>query len=884
MFEHMMFRGTDRLGPEEHFTLIRRTGGDCNAYTTWDNTTYIQELPSDQLELALWLEAERMAFLRIDEEGFYTERKVVEEERRLRTLNTPYGMVMERLLPVLFTKHPYRWSPIGQIPHLRAATIDELQRFWDTFYVPRNATLVIVGDIRHDRAHALAKKYFGWIPNCPPPPSLGITEPPQSEQRKIVVPEKKGPVPLLGVIYRAVPQEHADALPLEMLMSIVGGGESSRIYRDLVKERKLAQAAFGSAFGMEDAGLVGAGAAVMPWADKKVVLEAVRGHLEKVKEELVTERELEKVRNQFLRNEVTGSLSVASKASLLGSYEVLRGGAEKLNQRLELMRAVTREDLQRVARTYLVTERETEAIVQPKAAGLLGGLFGKSAEDEVDEGAAPLAKPEVNRVATRGGCREALERPEGFPEKPPRAPITDRFPEAPSEKRTFPNGLEVVVIPNHEVPFVTMTLGLTSGAWTESKPGTASSACSMITQGSAGHTAAQMAEELEYNAISLGAFAGMDTATVNASCVTDKVDTAMELMAEAVRTPTFPESEFDILRQQTVMGLMIQTRTPEYMAGRELRQRLYGSHPYARSTTGEVEDVKALTVEDLRKWWGQFVRPKASVLYIAGDITPLRAFSTAEAYFADWKPEGEPTSPTVPPIPSPTATHLYLVDKPDAVQSQIRVGHVSITRKDERYFPSRVLSTIFGGGFNSRLNSAIRVEKGLTYGARGGISASRYCGEMSISTFTKTPSTAEALRVILAELEKIRSSPVTDEELDIARSYIVGGFAGDRETPSALVTDLWLIRAQGLPEDYLQQYLAGVKNTTTDRVLQTARDLFLRDQLTIVVVGPAEQLRADLEQIAPVTVVQPHVPAAEPPAPEGGAETAGTEPKGTHQP
>ncbi|MEE8170611.1 MAG: pitrilysin family protein, partial [Phycisphaerae bacterium] len=163
MFEHMMFRGTDRLGPKDHFEHVRRTGGNCNAYTSFDNTTYINELPANQLELVLWLEAERMAFLKIDQESFDTERKVVEEERRM-GLNAPYGTVPERLLPEIFTKHPYRWTPIGKIPHLRAATIDELQAFWDTYYVPNNATLVIVGAVKHDEAQQLAEKYFGWIP------------------------------------------------------------------------------------------------------------------------------------------------------------------------------------------------------------------------------------------------------------------------------------------------------------------------------------------------------------------------------------------------------------------------------------------------------------------------------------------------------------------------------------------------------------------------------------------------------------------------------------------------------------------------------------------------------------------------------------------------
>ena len=171
MFEHMMFRGTDRLGPEDHFKHIRRTGGDCNAYTAFDQTVYIQELPANQLELALWLEAERMGFLRVDQTGYDTERKVVEEERRL-GLNKPYGSVVEKLLAELFPGQTYGWSPIGNIAHLRAAAVGELRDFWQRYYVPNNATLVISGGIKHEDAQRLAKKYFGWMPREADPPRV----------------------------------------------------------------------------------------------------------------------------------------------------------------------------------------------------------------------------------------------------------------------------------------------------------------------------------------------------------------------------------------------------------------------------------------------------------------------------------------------------------------------------------------------------------------------------------------------------------------------------------------------------------------------------------------------------------------------------------------
>ena len=856
MFEHMMFRGTDHVTGREYEEAIHRAGGWNNAYTAFDNTTYISVVPAHQLDLALWLEADRMAMLKIDDEIFYTERNVVEEERRQGT-NAPYGRVPEKLLPAIFKKHPYRWTPIGSIPHLRETSIDELQKFWDKYYVPSNATLVIVGDVTHTKAQALAEKYFGWIPKMPKPAELAIKEPPQTEPREITISEKKGPIPLVGLLYRGVSQHDPDALALDMLMSILGGGESSRLYQDLVKERKMAEVAMAGSFTMEDDGLLGAGAALLPMkGDPQAVLAAMREHIERIKKEGVTERELTKVKNQALRGAVTGALSVSDKATLLGSYETLEDDAEKANQQFAEIRAVTREDVQRVANKYLVKERETVAQVKPSAGGMLKSMFGMGKEDDVDEGAEPATPPAENRVAQRGAPRDAsLTPPTGYPMHPPLGQLDDSYPDLPTETYTLDNGLQVVVVPNHEVPFVTLTLGVLNGAWTEAKPGTASMAAGLITKGTESHTAAELAEELEFHAISLAGSAGMDVASVNASCVTDQFDHATQLMAEVVRTPTFPKEEFDIARNQTVMGLMMQAQQAEYQADRELRQRLYGKHPYARTATGEPDDLQALTVDDLKGWWGRFVRPENSVLYVAGDIQPGRALGTARKYFSDWQAATPVQKVELASIPVPAPTRIYLVDRPGSVQSQIRIGHVSVTRQSPDYFQGRLLSEIFGGSFISRLVTAIRHERGLTYGAGGGLSASRFAGQFTMSTFTKTPKTAEAIDVILQEIDKLRSSPVTDEELQIAQSHIIGSFAGDRETPQAVVRDLWLIKYAGLTADYLKRYLAGIKSATADDLLATAQRIIQRDKLTIVVVGNAAELKDALEKIAPVTVV-----------------------------
>ena len=867
MFEHMMFRGTDRLGPTDHFDNVRRVGGRTNAYTSFDQTVYIAEVPANQLELVLWLEAERMAFLEIDQDGFHTERKVVEEERRL-GLNAPYGTVPEKLVAELFKVHPYRWMTIGKIPHLRKATIDELQAFWDKYYVPNNATLVVVGAVKHADVRRLATEYFGWIPSCPAPPRVTIKEPEQTESRTIRLKEDKGPVPIVGVVYRTVPVAHPDQLALQVGLGVLGGGESSRLYVDVVKKQKIAQMALGGSFAFEQDGLAGAGGILLPLVgDPKKLVQAIKRHVKRLRDEPITEAELAKMKTQLRRNEVAGAVTIASKARLLGQYAVMYGDAERINRRLAEIDAVTADAVQRVARRYLTKSRRNSILVEPSIGGFLKSLIkrgGSDAEPAAGGGAEKADKE--NRIAKRSGPKAGAVRPKGFPDQPPIADLLDAFPDAPYTERSLSNGLRVVVVPNHEVPMVSFKLGLKSGAWTEDRPGVANLAMSMLTKGTKTRDALKMAETLESQAISLAGSTGLDTASVAGSALTEKLDLAIELLADVVRNPTFGADEFEILRKQLVMGLMISSRTPQYVADREFRRRLWGDHPYARTVSGESADVKAVEVHDLEAWWSQHGRPENAVLYLAGDITPTAAVALAEKHLGTWTVDRPFEQRPRPVTPAKQETHIYLVDRPRSVQSQIRVGHLGITRGHSDFVTSRVLSNILGGGFNSRLNKAIRVDKGLTYGARGRLSPRRFAGEFKISTFTKTRTTAETLRVILEEIDKIRSGPPTDKELADTKTYITGAFPGQRETPIAIVNELWMIETNDLPADYLRRLLEGIKSTTADRVRKAAESLIDSTMLTIVVVGPAHQIRADLEAIAPVTVIgrtaAPAAPAA----------------------
>jgi zinc protease len=846
MFEHMMFKGTDRVSERDHFDLLRKVGGTCNAYTSFDQTVYYETLPADQIDLALWLEAERMSFLKIDQHAFDTERKVVEEELRMRE-NQPYGNAFKKMAAVIFAEKPYRWTPIGKLADLRATSVSDLRQFWIENYVPNNATLIIVGAIQHEKAQKLAKQYFGWIPAEPEPKKIAIEDAEPAKPTNVVIDDENAPAGQVVLAWRTVPAGQPDETVLDVLSDILGSGHSSRLYRALTAETQMAVDASTWTYHLQLDGIFVAEATLPPNSeDYDGVLQALTEQIRKIQIEGISDKELEKARNQLSKKLVTTNLSIESKARMLGTAAVAMGDVSKVNTWMEEIRSVTKEDVQRAANQYLDMNRVFQFTIKQNA-GMQNAL-------KDDEEVAITAEPELEAPAPG---RPGVKRPEDFPATAPVAKKTETPFDLKFEQVKLPNGVKVLVVPNHEVPFVSVMLGLPYGAWTETRAGTAGMTLSMLTRGTAKHNEAQLADELEQYAISLDAAADMDTATVGMNCTTGQLHRGMALMAEIIREPTFPEEEFHKLLQQKLTELNIKEQDPRYLANKYLNEVLFGSHPYARTVEGTARDLEQLTVGNLKAWWSEFFRPEAATLIFAGDITKQRAVALAKEYVGAWQAKTPKPAIQLPPFPAPARKTVYIVDRPGSAQAQIKVGQLGITRRQQPdYFVSLLVSTYFGGSFHSRLNENIRVKRGLTYGAFGGYRAQNLTGTFEISTFTKNESVAETIQVILEQTRELRTVEPTDSELNDTRSYFIGSFASQRETPQDIARDLWLIESQGLGKNYFKTLYKELDNTAKQDCVALAAKTLNPDTLAIVVVGDADKLKEPLAEIAPVNVIE----------------------------
>jgi zinc protease len=369
LFEHMMFKGSKNVDPEQHTSMISAVGGQANAYTTEDATVFWQTVPSQYLPQVLWMEADRMATLRIDDKTFKNEREVVKEERRMRIENQPYGRLNEILFDQAFTAHPYKHPVIGSMQDLESATIEDVREFYRTFYVPSNCTMVIAGDFDKDQTINLVNQYLGRVPAAEKPVPRDIPKEPAQLKEKRVTVEEAWPLPAVVVAYHITYDGHPDSYPLHILSKVLSDGQSSRIYRKLVYETGQALTAFGGGNIIENPNLFFAVAIVNPGHQPAAVEKSLLAELDRIKTEGISERELQRAKNQFARDYILGRESIQQKTEHLAHAEVIHSDITTADGEFDIFQKITTADVQRVAKTYFVPEHRVVLHVMPKGTG-----------------------------------------------------------------------------------------------------------------------------------------------------------------------------------------------------------------------------------------------------------------------------------------------------------------------------------------------------------------------------------------------------------------------------------------------------------------------------------------------------------------------------------
>lgn len=834
MFEHMMFRGSDRIGPQDHFKYLQQYGAQVNGYTSFDQTVYWETLPAAQLDVALWLEAERMGRLRIDEEYFAAEREVVKEELRMRVLNRPYGSLRETLHASAFEVHPYRWTPIGRLDHLNEATADELRAFFKTFYVPNNATLVVVGDLRHEEVLAKARRYLGFIPRAAEPPRVTAVELPMTVAKRVEVTDK-APAPLVACVYHTPPAADRDSICAELLAGILGSGQSCRLYRHLVQAREIAVSSSAYNHAMEQAGLLVVSATLKPGVAVEDGEKAIREEIKLLLDEGILPSELEKARNQALAGYIRSGETVQGRASQLGYAAVILGDANRVNTDLDRLKTVTAEEVMGMARRVLRDNNCLTLLVRPEDK--------KVADQEVADRSGDAKEPLL-------GWPRPKDMPEGQAPQPVDIPLPlmDRL----------DNGLEIMVVRDPSTPAVTVSFNALVGAREDpaDMAGLAHVTLNTLRRGTDKRSGDQLAELLDFHAISLSEHTDYEDISLGLWTLTEHLDLAVETLAEIVRAPSFPDREVAGFVARSAARRAIEEKDPSSVADRAAARQVFGDYFLARPIEGTTASLRAIDRAAVRGFHDRCFAPNVSALVFSGDITLERAVALARQWFGDWQGQAHRQTPSRPPQAA-SGTRIVVVDQPDAAQAEIRVGQiVPLSRQDRDYPAARLVSQVFGSSFGSRLNRVLRIEQGLTYGARGNFDNKAEAARLSITTFTRTDRVADAVKLILAEVQKLgRPGDITREELDQARDTLVGSFQVELETPARIAAMHWNLRVWGMPPFWYRDYLARLATITDPAELTAAAARVVEpSRLVIVVVGRGNELVPALSEIAPTSV------------------------------
>ena len=835
MFEHMMFRGSEHVAPEQHMKLIGMVGGSSNAFTSFDKTVYINTVPASQLELALYLEADRMASFRVSDHIYRTERNVVTEEWRM-MMNRPYGTMWQDLCALVFTRHPYQWTPIGNMNHLRRAEAAELQDFFNRYYVPNNAVLVIAGDIDVNRAKALARTYFGWVPKGKDLQRSIPSEPEPDGPRRREVTYR---VPLARVLlaYPAAKQASDDAVGLDLLATILGGGRSARLQRTLVYGPKpLCVDAGAGLWTLEDAGLFMLQATVLAGRDAGDVETALAKAVAAVRKGGVTPEELAKAKTLARVGLIRHRETATGIAGELGEEALIAGDPERANRRLACIEAVTPDAIQALAAKYLAPARVRTLRVVPDPAAT------RPPENLVEP--LPTTRPiEPREVAF----------PKGHPDAPP---IAEAAPNPTFKKGTEAtiHGVRVIVMPDARLPLVNWDLTMRRGAHAEPTDmvGLASLTAGLVRRGAGGLSFADLNADLESRGIRIEVSSGGDTTRLAGSATSDQVDHAIGLSRTILREPTLPADEFARLKEQQLNRLRLGQENPGTVAGHHLDEALFGHTPLGRYATPET--VAAITLDDVRAFYRAAYRPNGAILVISGDVTVEGGQALAKVLLADWPAAPLPDVDYTLPPPAKERT-ILLVDRPEGKQSTVRMGLRAYDVHDDAKFAGTLANRILSYGIDSRLGKYVRAEKGLAYRVRGTFQPGRHAGTFIASVDTKPASTAEAIEAMIEVFARMRGADVTDDEITEAKLATTGSMVMGMQTIAQQASRRVDGILNGYPIDYYDRYGQRVGRATKADIRAVMREHVCPDRLAIVVVAPAAAVKEQLERLGKVTVI-----------------------------
>ncbi len=813
LFEHLMFNGSENYN-DEFFKPFERVGAtSMNGTTYFDRTNYFENVPNTALDMALWMESDRMGHMlgAITQERLDEQRGVVQNEKRQGD-NQPYGMVQYHLLEGIFPEdHPYSWSTIGSMEDLDSASLEDVHKWFKKYYGPNNAVIVIAGDVQSDQVFEKVKKYFGDIkPSAPVDKMKEWTVRLDTDKREIIrddVPQIKIHKAWGGPSFR-----NLDSDILQLADLILTSGKTSRLYNRLVYKDQIATDVDSYQFSGDIGGFYYIEASVQPNGDHELVKKAINEELERFLKDGPSKSEMRrakmKLRSSFLRGlEKVGGFG--GKSDILAQNAVYTGDPGYYKKSLEMIENASREDIMSVANewlsrgTYNLEVHPTEKLV--------------SNEEGVDRSSVP---------------------------------VTETFPESKFikfQKETLSNGLNLVVAKQENIPIVSFNLLLDAGYAADqySAPGTSSMVMSMLDEGTEKLDALEISDRASEIGAIISSGAGIDTSSVSMNALRENLDDSLKLYSEIILEPSFPDRELERIRNQKLAQIQQEKNQPFGIALRVLPELLYGeSHAYSLPLTGSgtEESVMQIDRQSLINYHNEWFKPNNATMIIVGDVEMDQMKPMLEKHFKNWK-SGIVPEKDIADVSVAKSDSVYLIDRPGSQQSIVLAANIAPGKGDSDDLAIESMNDVIGGSFTSRINMNLREDKGWAYGARTTLLQTKGQRPFIAYAPVQTDKTAESIIEIKQELsEFLTTNPVTEDELQKVKDNNTLSLPGRWETVRAISSDLSQIITYGLPDDYWDTYTNKVRNLSSKKLQDAAEKAIKPDNLIWVIVGDLSEI------------------------------------------
>jgi len=834
-FEHMMFQGSDHVGDEQHFKIVTESGGTLNGSTNRDRTNYYETVPSNQVEKMMWLEADRMGFLldAVTQKKFEVQRATVKNERGQNYDNRPYGLAQENIAKNMYPYgHPYSWLTIGYVEDLDRVNVNDLKNFFLRWYGPNNATITIGGDVNPKEIVQLAEKYFGAIPKGPNVEEMQASVPELNSHRFSSYVDNYARVPLLIKSFPTVPLYHPDMGALACLAQVIGQGNNSILYQELVKKQVALQAAAGSQLSELSGEFT---FQIVPFPGKS--LAAMYVELNKAMEAFekrgITDDDIAKFKGGMESQLINGLQSVAGKVSQLAQFQTMTGNPNMIGKILNMYQSVTKEDVWRVYEQYIKMKHPVVLSVLPKG------------QDQMITGVDNYNIKKDNYVAPNYGYEglKYVKANDKFDRSKSPASGPNPIVKVPAFwKKDIGTGIKVIGTENTELPAVTLNIKIPGGHLLQTNDidnaGIPSFFAEMMNEDTKNYSAEQMSRELQKLGSSVNVSSGLDGITFSVQSLKKNIDATLKLLEERMFNPKFTDDAFNRIKKQTMEGFKIAKTQPAVVADAVFAKLNYGDkHILGVAEDGSEETVKNFTLQNIQSYYDNYMTSQGVNVVVVGDIKEEEIIPKLS--FLDKLPNKKIELPAIADAPPVDKTKVFMVDVPKAAQTEFRVGYNTGLKWDAtgEYYKTRLMNYSLGGSFNSRLNLNLREDKGWTYGARSAYNADKYSGDFEFSSGIKAGATDSALTEVMKELRNYASTGITEDELSFMKNSLGQADARNYETGFQKAGFIGRILEYNLPADYVDQQNKILANMTKAEIDAIAKKWINVNKVNILLVG-----------------------------------------------